>query len=287
MRLRPYSEDMQLHSSDLELVEDGGDAQTVGMRFVDLEIPRGATIYSAYVQFQADEQDSETTTLTIHGQAIDDAPHFTSADSNISSRSTTAASAGWSPGPWTNTGSAGPNERTSDISAVIQEIVDRAGWDSGNALVLIVNGSGARVAESHNGDEGGAPLLHVEFIVGGGPVPVSAGFHNPTDKTEFSWPAQPGVSVFQVARAGTPDFLDERALFDVPANVFHDSLVPVPWGVLHYLVRPLVPEGSWGDDSEGNEHAVCLGDQIACTLPANGSGTADLPPAGPGIGLRR
>jgi hypothetical protein len=46
---------------------------------------------------------------------------------------------------------------------VIQEIVDRPGWSAGNALVVIVTGSGKRVAESYNGLPSGAPLLHVEY----------------------------------------------------------------------------------------------------------------------------
>jgi hypothetical protein len=37
---------------------------------------------------------------------------------------------------------AGPDQRAPDLSAVIQDIVDRLGWESGNGLVLIVTGSG-------------------------------------------------------------------------------------------------------------------------------------------------
>ena len=45
---------MSLTSSDLELVYDGSD-QTVGIRFNGVTIPQGASIRSAYVQFQVDE----------------------------------------------------------------------------------------------------------------------------------------------------------------------------------------------------------------------------------------
>jgi hypothetical protein len=50
---------------------------------------------------------------------------------------------------------------------VIQAIVSRPGWSSGNALVIIVTGSGERVAESYEGDPAGAPLLHVVYTTGG------------------------------------------------------------------------------------------------------------------------
>ena len=57
------------------------------------------------------------------------------------------------------------NERTPDLSPLIQEIVNRQGWEFGNSLAIIVTGTGARVAESHEGDAPGAPLLHVEFQI--------------------------------------------------------------------------------------------------------------------------
>ena len=70
----------------------------------------------------------------------------------------------WGPAPWPKGGEADIAQRTSDISAVIQEIVNQGGWVSGNALVLLVSGSGKRVAESYRGDPDGAPLLHVEYV---------------------------------------------------------------------------------------------------------------------------
>lgn len=46
---------MYLNSSDLELTTDGSTQQVVGTRFVGVQIPRGATVTWAYVQFQVDE----------------------------------------------------------------------------------------------------------------------------------------------------------------------------------------------------------------------------------------
>ncbi len=140
--------------------------QTVGIRFSGVAIPQNANIVNAYVQFQVDETSSVSTSLTIEGEAIDDAPTFTSSSGNISSRVRTAANVAWSPVPWTTMGEAGPDQRTPDISQIIQQIVDRPGWSSLNSLVVIITGTGKRVAESYNGDQGGAPLLHVEYNTG-------------------------------------------------------------------------------------------------------------------------
>jgi hypothetical protein len=61
----------------------------------------------------------------------------------------------------------GPDQQTPDLSAVIQELVNRPGWSSGNALAIIITGTGKRTAEAFNGDADGAPLLHVRYRVGG------------------------------------------------------------------------------------------------------------------------
>ncbi len=153
---------MYLTSSDLELVYDGGD-QTVGMRFTGVAIPQGTSISDAHVQFQVDETPSGPTSLTIHGEATDDAVTFGAADSDISNRDTTDAAVSWTPEPWPNRGEAGVDQRTPNIASIIQEIVSRGGWASGNALAIIITGTGERVAESYDGESSAAPLLHVNY----------------------------------------------------------------------------------------------------------------------------
>jgi hypothetical protein len=155
-------------SPDLELVfnkEGSGNSgnQTVGMRFNGVNIPKGSHINNAYIQFTADEKKSLTTVLLIEGEATDNPSDFTNSAFNISSRPRTAASVGWSPAPWQTLGQAGPDQRTENIAPIIQEIVNRSGWSSGNSLVIIITGSGERVAESYNGDQAAAPRLHIEF----------------------------------------------------------------------------------------------------------------------------
>ena len=68
---------MRLTSSDLELTQDKTNQQVVGMRFTGVNIPPGASIQNAYIQFQADETGSDPTSLTIYGEAVDNATTFT------------------------------------------------------------------------------------------------------------------------------------------------------------------------------------------------------------------
>jgi len=152
---------VSLSSADLELVTDAT-VQKVGLRFAGLGIPRGARISSAYVQFTADEAGSDPTSLTFQAQAADNAATFADTTANVSGRPRTTASAGWSPVSWI-AGGAGADQRTPDLAAAVQEVVNRPGWTSGNAMAFIVAGSGRRTAESFEGSATKAPVLHVEY----------------------------------------------------------------------------------------------------------------------------
>jgi len=153
-----------LTSRDLQLTLYNSRYQTVGMRFKGIAIPQGAKIVSASIQFKADKRTYGSTALTIRGQAANNAPTFSTSRGNVSSRARTLASVKWNPAPWTSVGATGPGQQTPDLSSVIQEIVNRSGWVSGNSLAIIITGTGNRVAESYDGDKVGAPLLRVEYV---------------------------------------------------------------------------------------------------------------------------
>lgn len=160
------------NSSDLELVEAKNDQRTVGLRFPGVMIPQGATITSAWVQFTADEKSSGATALIIDAAAADNTNPFKTTKFSISSLPRTVAKTDWAPPPWNTIGESAAPQRTADLSPVIEEVVSRSGWASGNAIKLIVSGSGKRVAESWNGDAAKAPLLHVEYSGGTNFAPV-------------------------------------------------------------------------------------------------------------------
>ncbi len=160
------------NSSDLELVEAKGEQRTVGLRFPGLAIPQGATINAAWVQFAVDEKSSGAAALVIDAAAADTTNSFKTTRYSISSLPRTSAKTNWAPPAWDLVGEAGAAQRTADLSPVIEEVVSRSGWVSGNAISLLVTGTGKRVAESWNGDAAAAPLLHVEFSGGTNAAPV-------------------------------------------------------------------------------------------------------------------
>lgn len=153
---------MYLDSSDLELVDDNGDRelQYIGIRFTNLTIPPGAVIQNAYISFRAKASDSATTNLTFYGQAADNAGAFTTTAYDISSRTRTTSSAVWNSVPsW----SAGSNYQTPELAALVQEITNRVGWASGNAIVFIVDGSGERTAYAWDDTTNPEPGLTVTY----------------------------------------------------------------------------------------------------------------------------
>ncbi|MEJ2456067.1 MAG: putative Ig domain-containing protein [Candidatus Thiodiazotropha sp.] len=152
---------MYVDSSDLELINDGDD-QLVGLRF-SLPVPKDAVITQANLRFTTDETSTAETDLVIWAQASDDAEPFTTSSGNISSRAATIANVIWKPQGWSNVGESGVAQTTSDLSSVIQEVVQRSGWNSNNHLVLVVSGQGSRTAESYEGSSSNAALLTVSY----------------------------------------------------------------------------------------------------------------------------
>ncbi len=143
-----------------------GQMEWVGFRFQNVTIPQGAMITNAYVQFKAADSSAESTDLTILGQDADSTSQFGENSNNLSNRPRTSASVDWSNVPnW----SMNQFYQTPDITTVIQEIVDRGGWSSGNSMVVLVRSDdldGKRLVVAHDDSSSNAALLHIEHSVG-------------------------------------------------------------------------------------------------------------------------
>ena len=159
---------MDLTSSDLELcIEEWvwpipDEDQWVALRYSDLNIPQSASISNAYIQFTSNENQSNPAAIAVYGENIDDASTFTGSNYNVSFRSRTSATVNWIPSSWI-TDASGATEQTPDITSIVQEIVNRPGWQSGNAMAFIFDGSGTRSAYSRDEDLSKSATLHITF----------------------------------------------------------------------------------------------------------------------------
>jgi len=186
-----------LDSSDLELVFDSFDGQnnqTVGLRFTDITLPTNATITNAYIQFTVDETSSGTTNLNIDGHYSGNSSFFSLTNNNITSRTLTSSqlTVSWNNVPsWNSIGESGFNQRTPDLSAIVEDILSHPNWLSSNAMSFIISGSGARTAESIDGNTAGAPRLIIDYSISSTTncdAPSNLSISNiSTDSATFSW----------------------------------------------------------------------------------------------------
>ena len=159
---------VDLTSTDIEMaIEEwswplSDEDQWCGFRFAGIEIPKGANITSAYIQFTADENQSSTSSLLIHGEAADNSVGFSGSDYNLSTRTRTSSQVSWAAANWSNNSST-VNERTVDISTIVTEVTSRNGWQMGNAITFLIEGTGTRSAYSRDEDASKSAKLHVSY----------------------------------------------------------------------------------------------------------------------------
>lgn len=133
----------------------------------------GVSVFNNVVLYESDQPQNETSHLLIRAQAADSAATFNVAAHDISSRATTTASTFWRVPAWT--GGTAPSDvskqRTPDLSAMVQEVVDRDGAmnideymagtdgsDSNDVLRLRIRSkAGGKIAVGFDGREAKGP----------------------------------------------------------------------------------------------------------------------------------
>jgi len=163
--------DVTLTSTDLDL---GGLYRKVGLRFANVTIQKNAPITRAYIEFTTAGQDSSSTTFTMEAVAQDNPAAFTTGDFNISVRPVYSQSVDWVMNyGWLTTDEV---HQSADITVLVQKLVNRSGWASGNAMAFVISGGEDvfRKAKSWDANPSKAPKLHIEYAVNVVDVRVSA-----------------------------------------------------------------------------------------------------------------
>lgn len=195
-----------LNSSDLELTSDGDRAQLVGMRFTDISVARGQRISRATIQFDVDEPSDTPTQLSFQIEESANAAAFAADDNNISKRTRSELSVEWQPKPWGKDDGAGVNQKSPDLAALVQHIVDHENWEPGNALAFLVTGSGHRVAHAFEGEgkEKKSPRLIIETEARPGAEPSSGPVPTYTVRLHFFEidGLEPGKRLFDIVAQG-------------------------------------------------------------------------------------
>jgi hypothetical protein len=166
------SGEVRVSSGTLELTYDPrGADQLVGLRFVNLGIPQGATILNAYIRFRslnssADDNSQDPLTLTFRVQNSVNPPFFSNIVRNISNRSTLDASVSWTPPAWFGQDS-GLAQISPNLTPLVQALVSNSSWsNTTSAIAFIISSNDTlnrRDAQSFERNPEAAPQLVIVY----------------------------------------------------------------------------------------------------------------------------
>ena len=136
----------------------------VGMRFQNVTIPNGATINTAIIEFTSQGGDTGTSgEMEIYCEDIDDSPTFTGASDNVGGRTLTTDFTSWENAEtWINNNT----HDSADFTSAVQEVINRAGWASGNDISVIfkpIDTDNDRDADSYEQSASDAPTLKISY----------------------------------------------------------------------------------------------------------------------------
>lgn len=169
VQINSYDTDAQENGGTMTLdgaaLNANGTAQYIGLIFYDVEDLDGATIDEAHLELYFTSGSFDDPDVSIYANDVDSCPTvFTTSASMISSMTATTAAVAW------DAGSVGTGwENSPDIKTVIQEIIDRPGWN-GQRFCVILKGATAdslcRI-RSYDGEPTEAAKLVVTYTVAG------------------------------------------------------------------------------------------------------------------------
>ena len=192
---------------------DANGSYSTGGRFTNVTIGNGDTIDTAVMQVQYNNSNFEDDPLLdIHMEDVDDSANFTTTAS-VASRARTTASTFW------DAEDIGLGYVTSpDFTAAVQEVVDRGGWASGNAMMVIQWTTGRatqRILRTHSYDDDSAKAWKLDITytaagftgTGAWSYPMAAfagtGAQTQTASGAFTYPMSVFAGTGTVALVGT------------------------------------------------------------------------------------
>jgi RHS repeat-associated protein len=199
-----------------------------GVRFRAVGVPVGASITSAYLTLTSDTTQSTIPATTIKGEAADNPSDYANDNhTTFLARARTTASQSWTPSAWVS----GTAYTSPSVSSVVQEIVSRPGWASGNALALfweaadgVWGGSNNRLsAYSYDGNSTKGAGLSISYTTPDTTVPsvptgLAAAAYGP-NQINLAWSA----STDNVAVQGYRVYRDSVLLATTASTTYADT----------------------------------------------------------------
>ncbi len=124
---------------------ENGSSTISGFRFQNVVIPEGSIVTAARLEFTVDTAADNVIDVQFQGELTGNAATFSSVSLPSDRDPLTNAVVSWhiaSDGGW----QVGTAQTSPDLSAVIQEVIAQPAWSNGNAIVIIMQPSGAGTA---------------------------------------------------------------------------------------------------------------------------------------------
>lgn len=145
-------------------------------RFLSVTIAQGTTITSATLTLKAQATYSTANTISCiaYGEAADNAAIYTATGTNINARARTTANSGAKDIKSVTA----ETDYTWDVTTAVQEVINRAGWASGNAISILIRDNSSTSNEwqdfyTYDNTTTKAPKLDITYSSGGkAPPPV-------------------------------------------------------------------------------------------------------------------
>ena len=115
--------------------ETNGQQALIGLRFEQVRIPRGATVTDARLIFTPAADAKQAMSWTIQAEKTGNSAAFAATDGDLSNRAKTSASATWTLTDWQED----KPVKSLDLTRVVKEVTDQAGWSGGNALTFLIS----------------------------------------------------------------------------------------------------------------------------------------------------
>ena len=181
---------------------------SLGLRFRDIAIPQGATIDSAFITVHCHEGKGaeHVCILKISGEATDNAVTYILNDT-VTNRPMTSGSVEWTIEEewiiWKPYSSI-------DLGGIIQEIVNRPGWKSGNSLALIIEGQDQGITDTMENAREFMSFENIQDPADVDPDGVQGDGKNHPDKV-------PKLTIYSTL-VSVPGINDPQQVFDVYPN---------------------------------------------------------------------
>jgi hypothetical protein len=236
-------------TDDTHLIVDAV-GEHIAFRFTDLPYQQGATVSDARITLKLGDTSKNDAEGTWYAHDTDDSQTIQhGVDGDIDGRTKTTASVAWTTN---DLGSSGDLVSPPSLSTLIQEVVDRPGWEPGNNITLIyAHNSAADKLDviAFDLDQGGEATFYSEYRLIPQVVGVATGFFGFTG-TATGVGGLPPI---------TPNTLDASSTFFNPTlrhQLYPDAIL-VQTGLTGSLTDidddPDAPDGSWLTTTAGTD----------------------------------